>query len=136
MQAEIQIKFSDIDHTINLLKKHVNWENSLIRVREFNTLVESQSFWEDTIKAQLIMKEKKQLEKAIDQIDAFPLILFTLRFKERPWPIDMAGAQIACGGHCVIPDITLMEATDEMCGTVCTATCFIGAEKALKMTTF
>ena len=74
-------------------------------------------------------------EKAIDQIDALPLILFTLRFKERPWPIDMAGAQIACGGHCVIPDITLMEATDEMCGTVCTATCFIGAEKALKMTT-
>ena len=68
MQAEIQIKFNDIDHAINILKKHVNWENSLNRVREFNDLVESQNFWDDTIKAQSIMKEKKQLEKTIDQI--------------------------------------------------------------------
>ena len=68
MQAEIQIKFNDIDHTINILKKHFNWENSINRVREFNDLVESQNFWDDTIKAQSIMKEKKQLEKTIDQI--------------------------------------------------------------------
>ncbi len=69
MQAEIQIKFNDIDHAINLLKKHINWENSLNRVREFNNLLESQNFWDDTIKAQSIMKEKKQLEKIIDQIN-------------------------------------------------------------------
>ena len=50
MQAEIQIKFNDIDHAIDILKKHVNWENSLNRVREFNDLVESQNFWDDTIK--------------------------------------------------------------------------------------
>ena len=68
MQSEIQTKFNDIDHAINILKKHVNWENSLNRVREFNDLVESQNFWDDTTKAQSIMKEKKQLEKTIDQI--------------------------------------------------------------------
>ena len=68
MQAELQIKFNEIDHAIKILKKHVSWESSLDRIIEFNNLVESQNFWDDTIKAQSIMKEKKQLEKTIDQI--------------------------------------------------------------------
>ena len=68
MQAEIQIKFNDIDRIINILKKHFNWKNSINRLRELNDFVESQNFWDDAIKAQSIMKEKKQLEKAIYQI--------------------------------------------------------------------
>ena len=68
MQTEIQIKFNNIDHAINILKKHSNWESSLKRLKEFDSLVETQNFWNDTIKAQSIMKEKKQLEKTIDQI--------------------------------------------------------------------
>ena len=68
MQAEIEIKFNNIEYAINILKKHINWENSLDRVREFNDLVESQHFWDDIVKAKSIMKEKKQLEKTIDQI--------------------------------------------------------------------
>jgi tRNA-Thr(GGU) m(6)t(6)A37 methyltransferase TsaA len=72
--------------------------------------------------------------KAINCIQALPLILFTLRFSKRPWPENMIGAQIACGGECLIPDITLMEGFDKEVGTVCTATCFIGAKKAYEMT--
>ena len=68
MQAEIQIKFNDIDHAINILKKHFNWDASIIRIKEFNKLIEVQNFWDDAIKAQKIMREKKQLEKIIDQI--------------------------------------------------------------------
>ena len=68
MQAEIQIKFNDIDHAINILKKHFNWEDSIVRINEFNKLAEIQNFWDDAIKAQKIMREKKQLEKIIDQI--------------------------------------------------------------------
>ena len=71
--------------------------------------------------------------KAINSMKELPLILFTLRFNKRPWPEHMIGAQIACGGECMIPDITLMEAIDETFGTVCTATCFIGANKANAM---
>ena len=41
MQAEIQIKFNEIDHAIKILKKHVSWENSLDRIVELNNLVES-----------------------------------------------------------------------------------------------
>ena len=39
MQAEIQIKFNEIDHAIKILKKHVSWENSLDRIIELNNLV-------------------------------------------------------------------------------------------------
>ena len=69
MQAEIQTKFDNIDQAINILKKHFNLEVSLKRIREFNDLLESEDFWNDIIKAQSIMKEKKQLEKIIDQIN-------------------------------------------------------------------
>ena len=68
MQAEIQIKFNEIEHALNILKKHFNWEDSLNRIKDFNKLVEMQNFWNDTIKAQSIMRDKKQLEKTIDQI--------------------------------------------------------------------
>ena len=73
MQADIQIKFNDIDRSIDILKKHFNWENSLNRLKEFKNLVESPNFWTDTDKAQLIMKEKKQLEKIIDQIKSIQI---------------------------------------------------------------
>ena len=62
MQADIQIKFNDIDNAINILKKHLNWENSLNLLSEYNSLVETPNFWNNTIKAQSTMKEKKQLE--------------------------------------------------------------------------
>ena len=39
MQAEIQIKFNDIDRIINILKKHFNWKNSINRLRELNDFV-------------------------------------------------------------------------------------------------
>ncbi len=73
MQTEIQIKFNDINHSINILKKHSNWDHSLNRIKELRRLVESQNFWDDRNKAQLIMKEKKQLEKIIDQIKSVEL---------------------------------------------------------------
>ena len=44
MQAEIQIKFNEIDNAIKILKKHVSWENSLNRIVEFNNLVEPSQY--------------------------------------------------------------------------------------------
>ena len=37
-------------------------------MKEFNNLVDTPNFWDDTSKAQLIMKHKKKIEKTIDQI--------------------------------------------------------------------
>ena len=68
MNAEIQLRFNNIDYTINILKKHFNLERSLRRIEELNILTETKTFWNDTNIAQSIMKEKKQLEKTIDKI--------------------------------------------------------------------
>ena len=73
MQADIQNKLNDIDRSIGILKKHFNWESSLNRIKKFNNLFESQNFWNDKDKAQSIMKEKKQLEKTIDQIKSIQI---------------------------------------------------------------
>ncbi len=73
MQADIQIKFNNINYAVNILKKHFNWENSFDRIEEYNKLIETKEFWNDTNKAQLIMREKKQLEKIIDQIKSVEL---------------------------------------------------------------
>ena len=73
MQAEIQTKFNDIERAINILKKHFKWEISLNRIQELNKLVETQSFWNDTTKAQSIMKEKKQLDKLLIKLNLYKL---------------------------------------------------------------
>ena len=55
MQAEIQIKFNDIDNALNILKKHFNLELSLNRIIELDKLIETENFWNDTSTAQSIM---------------------------------------------------------------------------------
>ena len=75
MQAEIQIKFNDIDNALNILKKHFNWELSLNRIIELDKLIETENFWNDTSTAQSIMKEKKQLDKIIELLKLIEIIL-------------------------------------------------------------
>ena len=68
MQSEIQAKFKDIDDGLNILKKHFNWEHSLNRIKELDKSIKTENFWNDSSKAQSIMREKKQIEKIIDLI--------------------------------------------------------------------
>ncbi len=68
MQTEIQVKFKEIDNGLNILKKHFDWEYSLKRIKELDELIDSKNFWNNPPKAQLIMREKKQIEKIIDII--------------------------------------------------------------------
>jgi len=68
MQAEIQLKFNEIDYSLEILKKHIDWDNSIKKINKLSLLTEEQNFWNDTSKAQIIMKEKKQLERLVDII--------------------------------------------------------------------
>ena len=68
MQTEIQVKFKEIDNGLSILKKHFNWEQSLNRTKELDVLIETENFWRDSSKAQVIMREKKQIEKNLDRI--------------------------------------------------------------------
>ena len=52
MQSEIQSKFNEIDNMLNILKKHMNWDTSINRIKELNDLIENPDFWNDAAKAQ------------------------------------------------------------------------------------
>ena len=43
-------------------------DNSITKINKLSLLTEEQNFWNDTSKAQIIMKEKKQLERLVDII--------------------------------------------------------------------
>ena len=68
MQAEIQLKFNEVDYALDILKKHVDWNNSISKLRELSSLIENPNFWNDSSKAQIIMRDKTNLEKIIETI--------------------------------------------------------------------
>lgn len=68
MQTEIQLKFNEVDYALDILKKHVDWNNSISKLRELSSLIENPNFWNDSSKAQIIMRDKTNLEKIIETI--------------------------------------------------------------------
>ena len=36
MQAEIQLKFNEVEYALKILKKHIDWENSITQLKIFN----------------------------------------------------------------------------------------------------
>ena len=73
MQSEIQLKFNEVDHALHILKKHIDWENAIEKLNKINTSIEDPNFWNDTSNAQLIMRDKKILEKTIDVIKSIEI---------------------------------------------------------------
>jgi peptide chain release factor 2 len=65
MQAEIQIKFNEVEYALKILKKHIGWESSITELNKFNLLIEEPNFWNDAYNAQLIMRDKKKLRKNV-----------------------------------------------------------------------
>ena len=63
MQTEIQVKFNEIDNTLKILKKHFNWDASIIRIKELDQIIKDENFWNDASTAQGIMREKSKLKK-------------------------------------------------------------------------
>ena len=58
----MQLKFNEVDYAIEIMKKHIDWNNSIKKLNEFSLLIEKPDFWKDASKAQLIMRDKKNLE--------------------------------------------------------------------------
>ena len=73
MQSEIQLKFNEVDHALHILKKHIDWENAIDKLNKINLLIEDPNFWNETSNAQLIMRDKKNLEKTIDVIKSIEI---------------------------------------------------------------
>ncbi|MEL6750533.1 MAG: peptide chain release factor 2 [Pseudomonadota bacterium] len=69
MRAEMQTLADEIEKTISLLRRHLDWETANARLVELNEKSEDPDLWNDPGKAQILMKERTQLEKNISAIN-------------------------------------------------------------------
>ncbi len=70
MRAEMQHLADEITQAISLLRRHLDWEVASKRLAELNIAAEDPDLWSDAGKAQLLMKERQQLETGISSINS------------------------------------------------------------------
>jgi peptide chain release factor 2 len=68
MQAETQAKIDVISSTLELLRKHINFDEALVRLDDLETQTTIPDFWNDQATAQDVMREKNRLERQINLI--------------------------------------------------------------------
>jgi peptide chain release factor 2 len=68
MQAETQAKIDVISSTLELLRKHVNFDEAVKRLEDLEAQTTMPDFWNDQAVAQNVMREKNRLERQINLI--------------------------------------------------------------------
>ncbi|MBS0275388.1 MAG: peptide chain release factor 2 [Proteobacteria bacterium] len=68
MRPEIQRTADDIKQAIDLLRRHLDWDNALRRLDELNARAEDPSIWNDPQAAQKIMRERQKLEQSTSSV--------------------------------------------------------------------
>ena len=68
MKAELEALKEDINKSINLLRKRLNWDIAIRRFDELEALSETQDFWDNPQNAQSLMREKNKIESAMNEI--------------------------------------------------------------------
>ncbi|MGC6472243.1 MAG: peptide chain release factor 2 [Parvibaculales bacterium] len=67
MKSEILSLVDKIKQSIELLRRHLDWDVALKRLDELNAEAENPSLWDNPEKAQKLMQERTRLEQAINQ---------------------------------------------------------------------
>ncbi|MDX2027082.1 MAG: peptide chain release factor 2 [Alphaproteobacteria bacterium] len=65
MRAEVQSAVAAIEKSLDLLRRHLDLDKSLARLDELNKLAEDPDLWNDSQRAQGIMRERTHLDNAI-----------------------------------------------------------------------
>ena len=68
MRAEIEALAQDIQRSVALLKRHLDWDAALMRLDELNALAENPDLWNDAAEAQKIMRERNELDMSIQGV--------------------------------------------------------------------
>ncbi|WP_157505637.1 peptide chain release factor 2 [Geminicoccus roseus] len=68
MRAEIANLADELKEGVTLLRRHLDWDEALIRLDELNALSEDPTLWNDAERAQKIMRERNGLAARIDQV--------------------------------------------------------------------
>ncbi|MBY0430751.1 MAG: peptide chain release factor 2 [Rhodospirillales bacterium] len=66
MRAEMEAIAQEIKQSMALLRRHLDWDNATRRLDELNARSEDSSLWNDAAEAQKVMRERNQLETAIN----------------------------------------------------------------------
>ncbi|MGE0831023.1 MAG: peptide chain release factor 2 [Hyphomonadaceae bacterium] len=70
MRADILSLAEQIESSAALLRRRLDWDRAIVRLDELNALVEDPAFWNDSEKAQKLMRERNKLESAIGAINS------------------------------------------------------------------
>jgi peptide chain release factor 2 len=70
MQAETAAKIDIIKTAIDLLRKHVKYDDAKARLTSLETVISDGDFWNDQASAQETMREKNRLERQLSVIDS------------------------------------------------------------------
>ncbi|MEE2655634.1 MAG: peptide chain release factor 2 [Pseudomonadota bacterium] len=70
MRADTQALIDEIQQSIALLRRHLDWDVALRRLEELNAEAEDPMLWSNKEKAQIIMRERTQLEQLINEVRA------------------------------------------------------------------
>ena len=68
MRAEAQNTVAEIEKSLTLLRRRLDWETAAYRLEEFNARVEDPDLWNDPEGAQKLMRERQTLVDAIDVV--------------------------------------------------------------------
>ncbi|MEP0235411.1 peptide chain release factor 2 [Roseibium sp.] len=68
MRAEMEAIVDEIKQAISLLRRHLDWDQALVRLDELNAASEDPELWNDPAKAQKMMRERQQLDDGINGV--------------------------------------------------------------------
>ena len=70
MRAEAQAHVDQINQSVALVRRFLDWDRALRRLDELNARVEDPKLWDDPAQAQEVMRERRRLDEAITATQA------------------------------------------------------------------
>ncbi len=70
MRAEAQAQLDQIDASLALVRRFLDWDRALRRLDELNNRVEDPKLWDDPRQAQSVMQERRRLDEAVAAVNA------------------------------------------------------------------
>jgi peptide chain release factor 2 len=68
MRAEAQAYVDQINQSLDLVRRFLDWDRALRRLDELNARVEDPKLWDDAKAAQEVMRERRRLDEAISAV--------------------------------------------------------------------
>ena len=70
MRAEAQAHIDQINQSLDLVRRFLDWDRALRRLDELNARVEDPKLWDDAKAAQEVMRERRRLDEAVNAVKA------------------------------------------------------------------